>query len=98
MLKQTTTIVGVAVIVTLLSLVFIPALGVLLLIGLLIAGGVYYARPKCSYCGVRGRIQITGSEVTSREPAYGIVIRTDTVTKNKRRSDGTSYQETTHVN
>ena len=98
MLKPTTTtIVGVVVIITLILLVFSPGYGILLLLALLIAGGYYFARPKCNYCGARGQIQTTGSNVESRIPAYGIVTRTDTITKNKRRSDGTTYQEETKI-
>jgi len=97
-LKQTTTIVGVVAIITLLSLIFYPTLGIILVIGLLIAGAYYYGRPKCSYCGARGQIQPTGSSVASREPAYGIVTRTDTITKNRVHPDGTPYKEVTHVN
>ncbi len=88
----------VAVLVTLLALVYYTAAGIVLLLGLIVAGGLYFGRPRCTYCGARGRIQTTGSHVESRLPAYGIVTRTDTITKNKRRSDGTAYEEETKIN
>lgn len=83
---------------TIAALIFYPVVGIALVVVLLLVGAAYYARPKCGYCGARGQISRTGSEVVSREQAYGIVTRTDTVTKNGRRSDGTATREMTHVN
>jgi hypothetical protein len=97
-MKQTTAILAGVAIATLLVLFLSPGFGILLLLVELVAAGVFFARPRCSYCGARGRIQTTGSYIVSRLPAYGIVTRTDTITKNRRRSDGTTYAEQTHVN
>jgi hypothetical protein len=96
-LKRATAIIGGVVILTLVFLILVPLIGILLFVGLLAAGAYYFARPKCTYCGVRGRIQETGSSVVSKEPAYGIVTRTDTITKNRTRPDGTLYNEVTNV-
>ncbi len=97
-MRQTTLILAVAAVLTLIIFLISPGYGIVLIFVELLAGGVYYARPQCTYCGARGQIQRTGSFVVSRVPAYGVVTRTDTVTKNRRRSDGTSYKEETQIN
>jgi hypothetical protein len=93
-----TTLAGVVLVVVIIGLIINRALGVGFILLALIAAGFYFGRPKCGYCGARGQIRQTGSEVVKQEPAYGVVTRTDTITKNKQRSDGTSYEEVTHVN
>jgi len=78
------------------SFILVPALGVLLLIGLLAAGAIYYGRPKCGRCGARGSILQSGTEVVSSVPGFGLVTRTDTITTDKRLSSG-SGQEVSQV-
>lgn len=90
--------VGLALLFTLAALVLVPSLGIALLAVLLLAGAVYYRRPKCGYCGARGQVTRTSFEVVNREQAYGIITRTDTVTKSRRLSDGTAARDVTHVN
>jgi hypothetical protein len=84
-------------IITVLALIFYPLYGILIIFLLLLAGGVYLSRPKCAYCGARGKIHDAGSETVNSIPAYGLVSRTDVIVKNRTRSDGTSYEEHTHV-
>jgi len=74
------------------SFIFVPALGVLILIGLIVAGAVYYGRSKCGRCGARGTISLGGTEVVSSVPGFGIVTRTDTITTDKHRSSGSSNE------
>ena len=91
-----TTLLGVVVLLMFISFFFVPALGVLMLVGLIVAGVVYYRRPKCGACGARGTISQSGTEVVSSVPGFGIVTRTDTITTDKRRSSGSST-EVSHV-
>lgn len=87
-----TTLLGVVVLVMVVSFYFVPALGVLILVGLIVAGAVYYGRPKCGRCGARGTISQSGTEVVSSVPGFGIVTRTDIVTTDKRRSSGSGKE------
>ncbi len=93
-----TTLVGVVLLATLLALVLDVTLGVFLLAALLVGGLLYFRRERCGFCGARGQISQTGSEVVSREKAYGIVTRTDTITKKKTLPDRTAAPEVTRVN
>jgi hypothetical protein len=91
-----TTLLGVVVLLMIASFIFVPALGVLILIGLIVAGAIYYGRPKCGSCGARGTISQSGTEVVSSVLGFGIVMRTDTITTDKHRSPGSST-EVSHV-
>ena len=92
-----TTLLGVVVLVMLVSFIFVPALGVLILIGLIVAGAVYYGRPKCGRCGARGTVFQSGTEVVRSVPGFGLVTRTDTITTDKHRSSGASSNEVSQV-
>lgn len=53
--------------------------------------------PKCTYCGKRGKIVFERSEIVRRESAYGLVTRTESVTKRKRGSSGSDARELTEI-
>ncbi|MGD0145919.1 MAG: hypothetical protein ABSB53_03585 [Nitrososphaerales archaeon] len=95
---KTATLLGVVALVMLGSFIFVPALGALLFISLIVGGAIYYGRPKCGSCGARGMISQSGTEIVSSVPGFGIVTRTDTITTNKRRSSGSSSKEVRQVN
>lgn len=88
-----TTILGVVILIMLISIVFVPDLGILILLGLLIGGAFYYSRRKCAKCGKRGTIVVSqssdrGSRPSSRSSRSHSPLRLELM--NLRSSRGSS--------
>lgn len=87
--------------ITVVLVIFEPLWGVVLVIIEVTGLIAYYGRTKCENCGARGSFLPSEKETLKQEKGYGIVTRTDRVSRRKSSYDdedfydGSEFEDTT---